>query len=170
MARKYSQEELEIRNEIRDYLRTYARTFCQEAAKELTKTAKYAIKAFYDDYEPNWYKRDENLLKNSYKHYYHDNGRRVAGGVKISDEDMNPYYKRIKKGVKEIRDPFLVVESAWDGGWHGIYGMYTAEHRMSPTPLEIVKDKMEDEIFLSDAHEKATKKANSKSYKHISLK
>ncbi len=157
--------EQKLKKEIKDYLETYAYTYTKEAAIELTKVAKSAIEAFYNDYEPNWYHRTGQLKRNSYEFYHHNNGRRYYGGVRISAKDMVAYKKRIEDGWID-RDPWLVVASAWEGGWHGIYGLNTAG-RMSPTPLEIVQEKMTDKSFLSELDRKATQAANSMTYKYL---
>ena len=169
MAKKinYNAKEKGVREEVKEYLRTYAYEFCGWAAQELTKTAEYAIEEFYKDYTPTFYDRTENI-RNSIRLYFHDNGRRVYGGVRISDKEMEPYYQYPKKELFE-RDPFLVLESVWEGGWHGIYGMHT-EGRMDPAPIEIVREKMNDQSFISKLDKAAKKMANSKTYEYLPLK
>lgn len=161
----FTKEELEARKEIKEYLRTFAITYAKEAAKELTKTAKYAISSFYEDYTPMVYDRTYDLLNNSYRAYYHDNGRRIYGGVRIDAEKMSPYMDSFRGGITE---PEIVVNTAWGSGWHGHTNRGIKP--MTPTPLEIVQQKIIDESFLSDLNRKATQEANSKSYKHLKLK
>ena len=158
----YTREEKAIRNEIKDYLRTYALTFCSIAADELTRTAESAIAEFYNDYEPKFYERTFDLRDNSYRRYFHDNGRRVYGGVRISADKMQPY-GNIWTG--RVVEPEIIVNGAWEHGWHGnpVFGVKP----MSPTPLEIVRERMYDDKFISNLNDVATKAANSKSYKHL---
>lgn len=160
----YNDEEKEIRKEIKDYLRTFAITYAKEAAKGLTETAAYAIAEFYKDYTPRYYDRTEDLLNNSYRYYYKDNGRRVYGGVRIDAEKMSPYMNNWNGGSTA---PEIIAESAWVHGWHGHSNVGISP--MKPTPLEIVMEKMIDEKFLSDLNKKATQAANSKSYKHLNF-
>lgn len=164
---KFNKAQKEAWDEVEDFLHTYAKTFCKHAAEEITKTAESTIEAFYNDYDPKWYHRT-GYIKDSYHYYYHDNGRRVYGGVRIDAKDMKTYKKRVADGWID-RDPWLVMESVWEGGWHGIYGYHT-EERMTPTPLEIVQEKMNDQKFISELDKLATQAAKSKSYKHIPLK
>ena len=171
MARKakpkinYTEEKKKIRKEVKEYLKTFAITYAKEAAEGLTKTAKYAIESFYIDYSPSYYDRTYDLLNESYRRYYHNNGRRVYGGVIIDAEKMSPYMNGWNGGTTE---PEIIVNAAWEHGWHG--HINRGIKPMSPTPLEIVQQKMIDESFLSDLNDKATKAANSKSYKHLPLK
>lgn len=160
--------EKDLKNDIDSYLWTYAKTYCDKAAEELTETAKYAIEQFYEDYneDEKYYKRTNNLKNNSYKLYFHNNGTKLYGGVKISADDMDTYYKR-EHGEKVERDPFLVLESAWEGGWHGIYGMHYEEGKTGVIPMKIVDDKMKDKKFLDDLHKTAIKAAKQEKYELI---
>lgn len=152
----------ELKKEIKDYLKTYAYTYTKEAAIELTKVAKSAIEAFYNDYEPNWYHRTYDLKDNSYILYHHNNGRRYYGGVRISAEKMSPY---MNGWNSEPTPPEIIVNSAWVHGWHGHTNRGVKP--MSPTPLEIVQEKMTDKKFLSELDRKATQAANSMTYKYL---
>ena len=154
--------EKELKKEIKDYLKTYAYTYTKEASEELTKTAQYAIEAFYADYEPNWYHRTDDLRDNSYKSYHHNNGRRYYGGVRISADKMSPY---MNGWNSEPTSPEIIVYSAWEHGWHGHSNREIKP--MSPTPLEIVQEKMVDKKFLSELDRKATQAANSMTYKYL---
>ena len=158
----YTKEIQEFRDDIREYLKTYARTFCGVAADELTRVAKSAMADFYNDYSPKVYQRTFDLRDNSYKRYFRDNGRRVYGGVRISAENMQPY-GNIWTG--RLVDPEIIVNSAWEHGWHGRGDIGIPP--MSPTPLEIVRERMFDDKFISDLNDVATKAANSNTYKHL---
>lgn len=159
----------EMRAEIKDYLHTYAKVYGRKASEELTNAAKTAMAAFYADYDPTWYERTYDLMNNSYRPYYHDNGRKVYGGVNISADNMQVYYKNNPKDKWSSgpeRDPWLVLESAWEGGAHGIEGLHVAA-RMAVTPLDMVKAAMNDSAVLGRIDNAARKAANSKSYQYI---
>ena len=148
-----NQDKLE--KDLRKYLKIFAETYCKEASKELTKTAKNAIQQFYKDYTPNIYDRTEDLKNNSYKPYYHYNGRTFYGGVRITSENMSPY----QPSSQSPTDPFEVASFAWNG-WHGhpIRCIYTTP------PIQIVKEKKEDKKFLEELKSKATKEAQKQNY------
>lgn len=146
----------ELFDEITRYVKIYAYTYCKEAEKELTKTAEYAIDKFYNEYTPKYYDRTYDFRNNSVVPYFHDNGRKFYGGVKISGENMRPY----QEGTKSETDPFEVVEFATHG-WHGhpIRNIY-----YSPTISEIIEEKVNDQKFHNDLNKKAKKVANAQSY------
>ena len=79
-------DEVGLKKDLEKYLYTFADAYCREARYEITKMAKNAIEQFYKDYGPNngepwFYKRTDDLKDNSYKPYYHNNGKRIYGGV-----------------------------------------------------------------------------------------
>ena len=156
--KSYNEFKSDLRKECRDYLTTFGTTYCKKAADELTETAKYAIEAFYNDYNPTWYERTNNLNK-SYRKYYHNNSRRVWGGVYIGTEYMKPYYRN--DNSDQIRDPMLVVATAWETGLHGISGWHVKEGNRGVIPMQIIEDKMKDIKFLNSLEITATKAANS---------
>lgn len=157
-----------IREELKDYFKTYAVTYCKEAQKELTKTAHSAMRKFYEEYTPDYYKRTFNLYdpkKNDLKNgaiipYFKDNGDRVYGGVRISSENMD-WYNSKGKGT----DPFEVMDFAVHG-WHGhpFRDIYK-----TPTILEIMDEKFNDEKFLKSLEKKsaAAVKKRKNTYKYI---
>lgn len=157
----------ELYKDCETYLKTYARAYCREAKKELTKTAKYAIQQFYNDYTPRYYVRTNNLLRRSYKSYYKDNGRQVYGGVYITSENMFENYDGVSANY--------VMEAGWSG-WHGMKGSdYINNWELIPNirpiytepPINIVKDKKDDEKFQEKLSKKADKIARSQGYYHL---
>lgn len=159
--------ENDLKNECRKYLTTFAIEYCSKAADELTKTAKYAIDEFYNDYNERYYKRTDNLRENSYKRYYKNHGKRVVGGVYIGSDYMDTYYKKTQDGLIE-RDPFLVASTAWESGLHGIYGWHTEDGNKGVVPIDIVNEKMKDKKFLSNLEKSALTKAMSQKYEILS--
>lgn len=151
-------------NDCEKYLKTYAIEYCTKAADDLTETAKYAIEEFYNDYDERRYKRTNNLKNNSYKRYYKNNGKRVWGGVEISADNMDTYYRKNKDGIIEERDPFLVFSTAWESGLHGIYGWHTEEGKRGIVPTDIVNKKIKDKNFLKELDDAAYKKAKIQDY------
>lgn len=143
--------EIKIKKEIEEMFKTTNAAYCQKAADELTKTAKYAIEAFYNDYDPTWYKRTYNLEKNSYERYYKNNGRRCWGGVFIGTDNMNAYYRDSRHPEEGLeRDPYLVAATAWESGLHGIEGWHTEEGRSRIVPMDLIDQKMKDAKFLQE--------------------
>lgn len=147
-----------LEQDVEKYLRTFAKVYCRNAQVEATKMAKYAIKQFYKDYKPDYYDRTFDLRDNSYSPYYHDNGMRIYGGVRINSDNMQPY----NRGTKYETDPFEVADVAWHG-WHGvpIRGIYTTP------PLDIVKQMMAEENFLYKIRNNAESAAKSQSYTYL---
>lgn len=93
------------------YLKTYATTVAKAARDEGMKQARLAIEQFYSSYSPDYYDRTLDLLNNSYQPYYHDNGRTVYGGVRITGDAMQPY----KSGLFGE----VVADFTWTKGYHG---------------------------------------------------
>lgn len=101
-----------LREDISKYLKTYARSYAKGAADAGPKLAKNAIQAFYDSYNPQRYLRVDNLKRNSFSRYYHDNGNVVYGGVRIHSDAMNDY-------AEGNWDKFQVASETWLRGRHG---------------------------------------------------
>lgn len=160
----------EIRKELKDYFKTYAIAYCKEAQKELTKTAHSAMRKFYEEYDPDYYKRTFNLYdpreRNDTKKngavipYFKDNGGHVYGGVRIHSINMD-WYNSKGRGT----DPYEVMDFAVHG-WHGhpLRGIYK-----TPTILEIMDKKFNDESFLKKLDEKAADavRKQKNTYKYI---
>lgn len=148
--------EKSLEKDLQKWVKTYAEAYCRQAALELTETAKYAIQKFYDDYNPRYYDRTYDLRDNSYSLYYHNNGRKIYGGVRISAINMQDY----KNGTSADD----VVGWTWFEGKHGFldhdmdYPIYTYP------PINIVREKRDDAAFLQKLTDYATKEAKKQSY------
>lgn len=145
-----------LENDIKRWMKTYAEAYCKQAAIELTETAKHAIQKFYDDYNPRYYDRTDDLKDNSYSLYYHNNGKRIYGGVKISAANMSDY----KNGTTADD----VVGWTWFEGKHGFYDHDMDYPIFTYPPINIVKEKRNDPAFLKKLDNLATKEAQKQSY------
>lgn len=156
-------DEVGLKKDLEKYLYTFADAYCREARYEITKMAKNAIEQFYKDYGPNngepwFYKRTDDLKDNSYKPYYHNNGKRIYGGVRITSEDMSPY----NRGTKSETDPFEVAKFAYDG-WHG----HPAINIHTTPPLEMIRENMKNEQFLHRINKNAERVALEQDYEYL---
>ena len=145
-----------LEKDLKKWVKTYAQAYCKQAAIELTETAKYAIQKFYNDYDPDYYDRTYNLLNNSYSLYYHNNGKKIYGGVRISSVNMNDY-----KNGTTAND---VVGWTWFEGKHGFYDYDVDYPIYTYPPINIVKEKRNDPVFLKKLTDIATKEAKRQSY------
>lgn len=148
--------ENEIEKDLKKWVKTYAEAYCRKAAIELTKTAKYAIQKFYDDYKPRYYDRTFDLKYNSYALYYHNNGKKIYGGVRISADKMQDY-----KNGTSAND---VVGWTWFEGRHGFLGHDIDYPIYTYPPINIVREKCDNPIFLKELTNYATKEAKKQSY------
>ena len=155
----------DLREDLEKYMKAFAVAYCKEGMRRITEMAHCAMREFYNDYTPKYYKRTNNLydpekegLKNgSIIPYYHDNKKRIYGGVRISSKNMTPY----QPGTAWETD---AADVAWFA-WHGYHGHPLRGITMSPSPLEIVKKNMSDKKFLDEVTKYATKQAKSLTYK-----
>ena len=148
--------EKDLERDLEKWIRTYAEAYCKKAAIELTETAKYAIQKFYNDYTPKYYDRTFDLRDNSYSLYYHNNGRKIYGGVRISADKMQDY----KDGTSAVD----VVGWTWFEGRHGFRGRDVDYPIYTYPPINIVKEKRDDASFLRELTNHATKEAKKQSY------
>lgn len=159
-----------IRNDIKEYLKTYAEESSKYAAHELTEMARYCMEYFYNDYYPKYYDRTEDLLDHSYSLYIHNNGRVYYGGVKISSDNMSPYYSSFKKiNTSDYTDPIIIAQLGWHG-WHGDPTGYNGKFEpilSTPTPLEMLKEYFNSSKFSEEVNEYASKKAKERNYKYL---
>lgn len=156
--------------DLEKYLHAFGEAYCREAQIEITKMAKYAIEQFYEDYEPDYYVRTNNLLKRSYEPYYHNNGKRIYGGVKITSKNMFENYDGV--------DAAYVADAGWHG-WHGMKGSdYMNNWGLIPNirpiyttaPLDIVRKMMSEKSFLDKIRNKAEDMAKLKRYSVLKFK
>lgn len=139
---------MELPKEIVEYAQKVCAKTASLIADEMSKTAKYAIDAFYNDYTPSYYKRHYyNFNKNSYKRFYQNrHGKRFVGGIELTPELMKNYYNY----------PTSWVHEAVFYGFHGL--PIEGTPRMSPNPLQLLlrkQDKIKSNIdkYISKAQE-----------------
>lgn len=147
----------ELQKDINKYLKTFAETYCKQAAKEITEMAKDSIQKFYDNYTPKYYNRTDDLLNNSYSPYYHNNGRNVYGGVRISSANMQPY-----KGVGI--SAYEIASSAWRQGLHGFEERDKNNRIHTFPPIAMVQMGMGDKKFLDRLQNNASSVAEKQHY------
>ena len=154
--------EKDFQKDIDKWMRTYAETYCKQASREITEMAKDAIQKFYDHYTPKYYDRTEDLLKKSYSPYYHDNGRKIYGGVRISSANMKPY-----KGAGISQ--YEIATSAWRKGLHGFEERDKNNTIHSFPPIAMVQISMGNKSFLDGLNKKASDAAKKQNYSTFSL-
>jgi hypothetical protein len=93
----------------------FSRIFCQSIVTEASaEIYKFAVKSLYDSYysqyTPEYYKRTEQMLFNSYQHFILHNGNLYEGGIKILNNGIG-----YKAGML-VDD---IVNKVWLDGSHG---------------------------------------------------
>lgn len=159
-----------IEADMKKYMETYAKSYTEEAAKQLTNQAQSCIEMFYRDYTPKVYDRTEDLLKNSYKPYRHNNSDSYYGGVRITADFMSPYYSG---GIMShtYTAPIVIAQLGWHG-WHGDptgYGGRFEPIRTTP-PLDTLLSFYNKNSFRKSVENYAEKKALSQEYKYLEFK
>ena len=96
-----------LEKDVEKYLKTFAEAYADTAANEITKFAQQAIQRFYDHYTPKYYDRTDDLKKNSFSKYKHNNGNQYYGGVRISTYNMSPY---VVGGLNNRRFHFILLD------------------------------------------------------------
>lgn len=153
----------ELQKDISKYLKTYAEAYCKQAAKEITEMASEAIQKFYDDYTPNYYNRTDDLLNNSYSPYYHNNGKAIYGGVRISSANMQPY-----KGAGISQ--YEIASSAWRQGLHGFEQRDKDNRIHTFPPIVMVQIGMGNKKFLDRLNDVGSEAAKKQTYSSFSFK
>jgi len=153
-------------NDIRQYLKAFATRYAQEGAKEITALAGPAIQSYYDQYAgyKKYYNRTEDLLKNSYVRYYHNNGRAVYGGVAINAQHMQDYGSGKYKTAKE-----KVAEWAWLKGYHGYLNHDINDRIYTFPPFAMLQQAVEYNKIPEKAAARAEKYASSLKYKVLRM-
>lgn len=150
-----------LMDDLRLYLKTYAEEYCKEGAKEITAMAAMAIQSFYNNYTPEYYDRTEDLLKNSYSLYYHNNGNTIYGGVKISSINMQPY---VGAGISQ----YDIAYSAWTKGLHGFENRDSNMRIHTFPPVAMIEMEIRNKSFLNRLDKKASLEARKNKYDYIS--
>lgn len=158
-----------IDNDLIKDLKTYSTAICVSLASqvrdEMYKEAQFAIDAFYNDYEPLYYKRHfYNFKKNSFKKYYKNpHNSIVRGGVELTPYEMDDLYRL------ETEYVFSLVYV----GYHGNAAIFPHNVSnippiMSPSPLEMLLDKRDHIVGnIGNYKGQAIDKAGKKSYSTI---
>ena len=151
-----------IRADILKYMETYAKAYCKEASRLLTEKAQEATQKFYNDYTPKYYDRTDDFKRNSYESYYHNNGKRVYGGVRLGSKNMSDY---------NDATAFEVASLAWNG-WHGNPTGYNGHFSPIHTdpPIEDVKEYFYSSEFRNQIKHVATNVANRQKYSVLKIK
>ena len=159
-----------LEGDIRKYLKTYAKSYAKQAEKQFTKNAQTCIEMFYNDYSPIYYDRTFDLLNNSYKPYFKNNGTAYYGGVRITADFMSPYYSGSVMN-NNTTDPIIIAQLGWHG-WHGdptgYNGRFEPIHTSSP--LDRLINFASNEYVVSAINKYAEKKALSQNYKYLKFK
>lgn len=161
-----------LEKDVEKYLKTFAEAYADTAANEITKFAQQAIQRFYDYYTPKYYDRTDDLKKNSFSKYKHNNGNQYYGGVRISTYNMSPY---VVGGLNNRRfiDPFYIARPAWEKGIHGsengINGRYSA-HRDAIPPLEVLQKEVDKLQFRKKIENIARNAAKKQQYQFLRFK
>jgi hypothetical protein len=149
--------DIAIRQDIQKWMRTYAEAYCKQAAKDITRMASQAIDRFYQEYTPKYYNRTEDLLNNSYSPYYHDNGKAIYGGVRISSANMQPYKGA---GISE----YEIATSAWKKGIHGFEERDKSNLILTRSPIAMVLREMKNKHFLNSLNKVGSNAAKKQTY------
>jgi len=158
-------DERVLQKDINKYLKTFAETYCKQAAKEITNIAEDAINKFYDDYSPIYYDRTFDLLHNSYSPYYHNNGKAIYGGVRISSHKMQDYINSYGMGGQwSTTSAFDVVSWTWKAGYHGYEGGESSRPIHTFPPIAMVQMEMGNKSFLDKLQKNASSIAEKQQY------
>ena len=159
-----------LEGDIRKYLKTYAKSYAKQAEKQFTKNAQTCIEMFYNDYSPIYYDRTFDLLNNSYKPYFKNNGTTYYGGVRITADFMSPYYSG---GIMShtYTDPIVIAQLGWHG-WHGDPTGYNGRFNPIHTtpPLDMLMDFASNSSFINIIENYAEKNALKQTYKYLQFK
>lgn len=160
--------ERELQKDINKYLKTFAETYCKQASKEITKMAENAINKFYDDYCPIYYDRTFDLLHNSYSPYYHNNGRNVYGGVRISSERMQDYKNSWSDFSNwKTTSAYDVASWTWKAGYHGYEDGDSRRPIHTFPPIAMVQMEMGNKSFLNRLQKNASSVAEKQQYSFL---
>lgn len=155
---KFQTNTQKLEEDIDLYVKTFAKAYAHEAAKEITKLAQLAIQRFYDDYTPRYYNRTDDLLKNSYKPYVHNNGRAIYGGVVVTHKNMDEY-RGAGISTEEI------ANATWRWGCHG-YEKRELDRRINTfPPFTMVQMAAGDQDFQKMIFDRAQHVALRQKYK-----
>lgn len=168
-SRSKRDKQKDLEQDLRLYAETFREAYVKEAATLLTQTATVAIQKFYDDYSPKYYNRTKNLLKHSYSKYYHNNGKKLYGGVRISARDMLPYDVSGGKGTpSELTKN--VVNWSWRYGYHGYRNHDPNQPILTIAPALIVENTLTKTWFLRTLNHSALQAVKKNNYRVLEIR
>ena len=149
--------------DLRKYAQNIAKNMAISVREEMCKQTKDAIDAFYNDYDPEYYKRTYNLKDNTYEPYYSNaHGNVYRGGVTLSYDNWNNNYN----GPDEYIFNLTLGEGLHGLPWQSSKGEEIP--RTIPTPIDRIEDAMDsilDNIKLYE--DKAMAFAKKQSYHYL---
>lgn len=153
---------MSLEKDLEKWVKSYSEGYCKQAASLITLMARDAIDLFYAQYVPIYYNRTDDLLHNSYSPYYHNNGKAIYGGVKISATDMQPYNNA---GITKDE----ITMFSWKHGLHGFTEHNPMNKIYTYPPIEMVRIAMGDTKFLNRLSNFAKKTAKKEKYSSFVL-
>lgn len=148
---------MSLEKDLEKWIKVYSTEFCKEAADKITDKAKDAIRRFYEEYTPEYYNRTDDLLENSYSRYYHNNGKKVYGGVRLHSLNMQPYKNA---GITQGE----IAMSAWELGVHGFRYGDPVEKIYTTPPLYVLRQYINSDELLNHLSSHALSKAKEQKY------
>lgn len=113
--------------DIKKMRETFCKTITQKAAERIEKFAAKEMEGYYDEYEPTYYKRTNQMYNDSYKQFLpNPEGNIYRGGIEI-DSSFTEHHNGFIDNLKDIKGDFQsmkfseedIYTSVWDKGWHG---------------------------------------------------
>lgn len=162
MAEKFNRKD--FKKDVMQYMKVFSEAYTREAKRQLVLQAEFCMRTFYKDYTPKYYDRTYQLRDKSIIPYFHNNGKGYTGGVRVSSQNMQPYFE-----WGHETDPAIVVRLGWDG-YHGdpngINGRFVP-HVTNPSPLSMLTDFYNSQTFRNSIYEYANKMALKQDYKYL---
>lgn len=109
-----------LHEDCEKFIESFSNHYVQTAADKFTELAKKTIiDVYYNAYDPEYYRRTDDLKNNSYQRYVKNNGSIKYGGVIISDDKMSDYENYGFYGHSAPTPASNVLQWAWGKGYHG---------------------------------------------------
>ena len=158
-----------VEADLKKYCQDVLASAASKISYELTKETQSAIEAFYNDYNPIYYRRHYyNFYNKSFRRYYiNSHGKSFRGGVEFTPELMDDLYQ---DNTQEVFDTVYA-------GFHGPAGMFEASNsftiirRMTPSPMERIRAKREEiKSNIQTYIDYGRKQASHNHYSHIEVR
>lgn len=121
--------------DLKKYAQSIAKSMAISTREELSKETKNAIDFFYNDYDPEYYKRTYNLRDNTFAPYYSNaHGDIYRGGVTLSNSNWKNKYH----GPDEYVFNLTLGEGLHGLPWQAAKGEEIP--RTVPTPIDRIED------------------------------